>query len=201
MLNFPHCTICCPIVEHSKQSDLSIPKKKRTLKRKISSRKYRYLCSQGESQGCCRYKSQYKSLPKRHCRLSVENCHASRSPRGQTTRRRSGRRRPSPQRSSLYSGATWSSTCKEVPPNCPLLAPHVERKADVTDVDECAIFSDNCPVKDVQQDSVCHTNEQPIGGDKSPERTSAHPPNHSQLAQCGSQSECQQAKSGLSCSP
>ena len=193
MLNFPHCGICCPGVACSKQSDLSIPKKKGTLKWKISSRKYRYLCSQGESQGCCRYKSQYKSLPKRHCRLSVENCHASRSPRGQTTRRRSGRRRPSPQRSSLYSGATWSSTCK-VPPNSPLLAPHVERKTDVTVVDECAIFSDNCPVKDVQQDSVCHTNEQPIGGDKSPERTSAHPPNHSQLAQCDPQSECPKSK-------
>jgi len=190
MLNFPHCTICCPIVEHSKQSDLSIPKKKRTLKRKISKRKYRYLCSQGESQGCCRYKSQYKSLPKRYCRPSVENCHASRSPRGQTTRRRSDRRRSSPQRCSLYSGATWCSNYK-VPPNSPLSAPHVERKTNVIDIDDFAIFSENCPVKDVQQDPVNHRNEQTIGGDKSPVRTSAHPPNHSQLAQCGSQSECQ----------
>ena len=201
MFNFPHCTICCPFVEYSKQSDLSSPKKKRNLKRKISKRRYRYLCSQGESnQGCCRYKSQYTSRPKRYCRPSVGNCHESRSPRGQPARRRSDRRRSSPQRCSLYSGATWSSTCK-VPPNSPLPAPHVERKTNVIDIDDCAIFSDNCPVKDVQQDSVRHINEQPIGGDKSPERTSAHPPNHSQLAQCDPQSECQKAKSGLSCSP
>ena len=71
MLNFPHCTICYPFVEYSKHSDLSSPKKKRNLKRKISKRKYRYLCSQRENQGCCRYKSQYKSLPKRYCRPTV----------------------------------------------------------------------------------------------------------------------------------
>ena len=194
MFNFPHCTICCPFVEYSKQSDLSSPKKKRNLKRKISKRRYRYLCSQGEStQGCCRYKSQYKSRPKRHCRPSVGNCHESRSPRGQTARRRSDRRRSSSQRCSLYSGATWCSTYK-VPPNSPLPAPHVERKTNVIDIDDLAIFSDNCPVKDVQQGSVHHTNEQPIGGDKSPERNSAHPPNHSQLAQCDPQSECPKSK-------
>ena len=193
MLNFPHCAICCPSVASSKQPDLSIPAKKRTFKRKISRRKYRYLCNQGESQSCCRYKSKNKSPPKRHCRPSVENCHASRSPRGQTTRRRSGRRRSSPQRSSIYSGATWSSPCfqKEVPPNSSLLAPHVERKTNVIVIDGNATISDNCPVEDVQQDPVCHTSEQPIGGTKISSETITHPPNHSQLAQCGSQSECQ----------
>ena len=189
MLHFPHCAICCPIVAFSKQPDLSIPAKKRTFKRKISRRKYRYLCNQGESQSCCRYKSKNKSPPKRHCRLSVENCHASRSPRGQTTRRRSGRRSSSPQRSSIYSGATWSSPSfhKEVPPNSSLLAPHVERKTNVIVIDGNATISDNCPVEDAQQDPVCHTSEQPIGGTRISSENLTHPPNHSQLAQCGSQ--------------
>ena len=194
MVNFPHCTICCPFVEYSKQSDLSAPKKKRNLERKISKRRYRYLCSQSEStQSCCKCKSQYKSRPKRYCRLGIGNCHESRSPRGQTTGRGSGRRTSPPQRCSLYFGATWSSTSK-VPPNSPLPAPHVERKTNVIDIDDFAIFSENCPVKDVQQDPVNHRNEQTIGGDKSPERNSAHPPNHSQLAQCDPQSECPKSK-------
>ncbi len=162
MFNFPHCTSCI-FVEYSKQSDLSSPKKKRNLKRKISKRRYRYLCSQGEStQGCCRFKSQYESRPKRYCRPSIGNCHESRSTGGQTARRRSGRRTSSPQRCSLFSGATWCSTYK-VPPNSPLPAPHVERKTEViVHIDDLAIFSDSCSVKDAQQSSVSHRNEQPI---------------------------------------
>ena len=189
MLNFPHCAICCPIVACSKQPDLSIPKKRRTFKRKASRRRYRHLCRQGECLVCCRYKSQNKSPPRRHCRLSVGNCHASRSPRGQTTRRRTGRRSSSPQRSSIYSGATWSSASfhKEVPPNNSLLAPHVERKTNVIVIDENATISDNCPVEDAQQDPVCYTSEQPIGGTRISSENLTHPPNHSQLAQGGSQ--------------
>ena len=194
MFNFSHCTICCPFVKYSKQPDLSALKKKRNLERNISKRRYRYLCSQSEStQSCCKCKSQYKSRPKRYCRLGIGNCHESRSPRGQTTGRGSGRRTSPPQRCSLYFGATWSSTSK-VPPNSPLPAPHVERKTNVIDIDDFAIFSENCPVKDVQQDPVNHRNEQTIGEDKSPERNSAHPLNHSQLAQCDPQSECPKSK-------
>ena len=177
MLNFPHCGICCPGVACSRQSDLSIPAKKRTFKRKISRRKYRYLCNQGESQSCCRYKSRNKSLPRRHCRLSVESCLPSRSPRGQTSRRRSDQRRSSPQMSSIYSGATWSSPCfqKEVPPASSLLAPHVERKTAVIVIDGNAAISDDCLVEDVQPDPVCHISEQPIGGTRTSSETITHP--------------------------
>ena len=188
MFSFPRCTSCIP-VGYSKYLDLSSPKEKRSFIRKIFKKRHRYLSSQGEStQSCCRFKSQHKNRPKRYC-----SPRKSRSTGGQTAKRRSGRRTSSPQRCSLFSGATWCSTYK-VPPNSPLPAPHVERKTNVIDIDDFAIFSENCPVKDVQQDPVNHRNEQTIGEDKSPERNSAHPLNHSQLAQCDPQSECPKSK-------
>ena len=159
MFNFPHCTSCIP-VGYSKYLDLSSPKEKRNFIRKISKKRHRYSSSQGESTpGYCRFKSGHKSRPKRYCRPS---CQESRSTGGQTARRRSGRRASSPQRCSLFSGATWCSTYR-VPPNSPLSAPHVERKTEViVHIDELAIFSDSCSVKDAQQSSVSHRNEQPI---------------------------------------
>ena len=174
---FPQCGLCCPGVARSRQFDLSIPAQRRTFKRKISKREYRSLCNQGESQGCCRYKSKNKNLSRRHCRLSVENCHASRSPRGQTSRRRSDQRRFSPQRSSIYSGAIWRTPCfqKEVPPASSLQAPHVERKITVITIDDDAATSDDCLVEDVQPEPVCHISEQPNGGTETSSENITHP--------------------------
>ena len=160
MFNFPHCTSCIP-VGYSNYLDLSTPKEKRNFIRKIAKKRHRYSCSQGESTpGCCRFKSGHKSRPKRYCRPS-SSCQESRSTGGQTARRRSGRRTSSPQRCSLFSGATWCSTYR-VPPSSPLSAPHVERKTEViVHIDELAIFSDSYSVEDAQQSPVNHKNEQP----------------------------------------